>query len=432
MPKEFKNLSMGSLMSSIRASFAKTSDSLANKTQYPIADCLMAGLAVFSLKHPSLLQFEQEQSNSKVKHNLKHLFGVEKVPSDTYLRERLDDVDPKIFNNIFKICFNAFQRAKKLPLYYFMDDYVLVSNDGTGFFHSEKVNCDNCCEKKHRDGRVSYYHQIMSAVMVHPNQPQVLPLSIEPIIKQDGKNKNDCERNSSKRLLSNLRKMHPKLKMVIIEDALHSNAPHIRHLKSNGYRYIIGAKPKDHTWLFDWVNASDCDKLTFQRDKFQYKFRWINGAPINESNEDVRVNFFECTETSPKGKKTIYTWITDFEIDKNNIFTLMKGARARWKIENETFNTLKNQGYNFEHNFGHGYKNLSTVFANLMMSAFLIDQILQCCCPKFQAALKKCLKRIRLWEKMRSWFYTFLIDSWDIFYGAIADPPDIQLSPNTS
>ena len=109
----------------------------------------------------------------------------------------------------------------------------------------------------------------------------------------------------------------------------------------------------------------------------------------------------------------------------------MKGARARWKIENETFNTLKTQGYNFEHNDGHGYKQLSSVMSHLMMLAFLIDQIQQLCCPQFQAALKKCKKRIRLWEKMRNWFLTFSIDSWEAFFSAIAEPPDFRLSIDT-
>ena len=49
---------------------------------------------------------------------------------------------------------------------------------------------------------------------------------------------------------------------------------------------------------------------------------------------------------------------------------LMWGGRARWKIENETFNTLKNQGYHFEHNYGHGYQHLSVVLAMLMLLAF--------------------------------------------------------------
>ena len=85
-------------------------------------------------------------------------------------------------------------------------------------------------------------------------------------------------------------------------------------------------------------------------------FVGFNDAPLNESNEDVRVNFFECRETSPKGKVQTVTWITDFHMTEDTIYELMKGARARWKIENETFNTLKTQGYNFEHNYNHGYK----------------------------------------------------------------------------
>ena len=43
-------------------------------------------------------------------------------------------------------------------------------------------------------------------------------------------------------------------------------------------------------------------------------------------------------------------------------------AEHALKIENETFNTLKNQGYNFEHNYGHGNENLSVFFALLMIA----------------------------------------------------------------
>ena len=70
----------------------------------------------------------------------------------------------------------------------------------------------------------------------------------------------------------------------------------------------------------------------------------------------------------------------------DNVDVIMRGGRARWKIENETFNTLKNQGYHLEHNYGHGEQNLSVVFAMLMMLAFLVDQTQQLCCPVFQAA----------------------------------------------
>lgn len=424
-----KRLSAPGLLDAVRTRFSRIYDPLSGKTNYPIADCMMSALAMFSLKYPSLLQFEDSHKNDPIiRGNLKSLYGVENVASDTYMRERLDEVDPSTLQRAFKACFSAVQRGKQLPPFQFLGDHYLVSSDGTGFFHSENVHCENCCVKNHRDGRTSYYHQMMCAVMVHPSQSTVIPLTLEPILKQDGATKNDCEQNSSKRLLQTLKTMHPKLKMVIVEDALHSNAPHIETLESLGYKYIIGVKPGGNAWLFDWVNATDCQSLTTSQNGHEYSLKWCNSAPLNESNSDTRVNFFECSEVSQKGKKQRFTWVTNFEITKDNIYELMCGARARWKIENETFNTLKTQGYNFEHNYGHGYKNLSSVLGGLMMLAFLIDQIQQLCCPLFQSALKKCKKRIRLWEKIRNWFLTFTIDSWEAFFTAITDPPVFRLT----
>ena len=97
----------------------------------------------------------------------------------------------------------------------------------------------------------------------------------------------------------------------------------------------------------------------------------------------------------------------------------MRGGRARWKVENETFNTLKNQGYHFEHNYGHGKKHLSVVFAALMMLAFLIDQVQQLGCALFQAVLDKKGSRKRLWEHMRALFKTLEFNSMAQLFKAI-------------
>ena len=60
----------------------------------PLADHLMSGLAVFGLKFPSLLQFDKGRDDEIIRHNLQTLYGIKQAPCDTYLRERLDDVDP--------------------------------------------------------------------------------------------------------------------------------------------------------------------------------------------------------------------------------------------------------------------------------------------------------------------------------------------------
>ena len=116
------------------------------------------------------------------------------------------------------------------------------------------------------------------------------------------------------------------------------------------------------------------------------------------------------------------SWITDIHLTENNIIDVVKGARCRWHIENETFNTLKNQGYNFEHNFGHGKQNLSAVMAYLMMIAFAIDQTQELTSKYFELALQKEQRKSYLWRRIKGLFLNFFIDSWEHLYRAIIEP----------
>ena len=224
-------------------------------------------------------------------------------------------------------------------------------------------------------------------------------------MRQDGESKNDCERNAAKRLLEKLRQDYPDLPMLIVEDSLSSNAPHIQELQRHNMRFILGAKPGDHKFLFAQVAqakaAGRSTEFEITEKGVTHRFHFVNQMPLNESNADLLVNFLEYWEISEQGQRH-FSWITDICINQRNAYPLMRGGRARWKTENETFNTLKNQGYHFEHNFGHGEKFLSVIFAHLMMLAFLVDQVQEATCHLFQAALAKVGSKIRLWEKMRS------------------------------
>ncbi len=423
MPKSSfrKELSASGLLKTVRHCFSRIRDTKTSR-EISLTDCLMSGLAVFSLKYPSLLQFDQNKNEALIQSNLGALYGITQAPSDTYLRERLDVVDPDHLRTVFSQLFAQLQRGKGLEGFDYLDGHYLLSLDGTGYFSSSEVHCDQCCEKHHRDGRVTYYHQLLGAVLVHPDHPEVFPLAPEPILKQDGARKNDCERNAAKRLLTTLRREHPHLKLMVIEDGLASNGPHIQLLKSLNLRFILGTKETDHRFLFDWVaNTKTTQTHEFMDDSgVMHRFRYLNNAPLNEANFDTEVNFLEYWEIKPSGKTQHFAWVTDVHITPDNLMALMRGARARWKIENETFNTLKNQGYHFEHNFGHGEQHLSTVFAYLMMLAFLVDQIQQRCCTLFQQAQHKAKRKSYFWEKVRGLFLHYLIPSWEALYSAIA------------
>jgi len=235
-------------------------------------------------------------------------------------------------------------------------------------------------------------------------------------VKQDGTEKNDCERNAAKRFIAKLRQDHPHLKFIITEDALSSNAPHIETLHDSGCHYILGVKEGDHAYLFQQVQAAEeagrvtCYERHDRAAGLVHRFRFVNDMPLNGSRTDVRVNFIEYWEVS-QDQVQHFSWVTDLRVSKRNVYTLMRGGRARWKIENETFNTLKNQGYNFEHNYGHGEKHLSVVFAMLMMLAFLVDQTQQLCCALFRAVWAKLGSKRLLWERMRALFYDYRLDS---------------------
>ncbi|MEI7849300.1 MAG: transposase [Chloroflexota bacterium] len=293
----------------------------------------------------------------------------------------------------------------------FMENCYLLSLDGTGYFASSRVHCPSCLEKKSsKTGEVRYAHQLLGGAIVHPDFAEVIPFAPEAIIKQDGKTKNDCERNAAKRFLEKLRQDHPHLPLILIEDGLSSNAPHIAELRKHNLHFILGVKAGDHKFLFAAVTLADhagqTTEFECESEGVLHRFRFINQVALNESNPDELVNFVEYWEIK-SGKTQYFSWVTDFIVTIANVFQIMRGGRARWKIENETFNTLKNQGYHFEHNFGHGEKNLSVVFASLMLLAFLVDQAQQLASDLFQAVLKKEGSRIRMWEHMRALFYSF-------------------------
>ena len=389
---------------------------------------------MFSLKSPSLLAFDQGRKDPIISHNLEKLYGIKHAPSDTYMREELDEVDPVLLRDSFTFIFEAAQRGKLLEKYQFLGG-LLVAADGTGLFESDNINCDSCCEKHHRDGKITYYHQALAAAIVHPGYKQVIPLCPELIRKQDGATKNDCESRALKRLLKSLKKEHPRLKLTILADALSADAPTINEITQYGYNFIINAKQGKLKSLFEWIKGLDLREIDISVEKNSYHFRYINNIPLNDTPDAPQVNFLECKAIEIKGKKvteTTFSWVTDHVLTNKNVFEIMQGGRTRWKIENETFNTLKNQGYQFEHNFGHGTKYLLSVFASLMMLAFLIDQIQESVCGLFQAAHEKMKTRRALWHKMQCYFNTFLLNSWQEMFTAISQSIAATFTDNTS
>ena len=411
-PKGRKHLSADALLRLVHSGFANIPDDRPDDVDISLADVLMSAFAMFSLKSPSLLVFDQQRAEG----NLHTIYGIERVPCDTYMREILDPVSPKSLRPVFRSLFRQLQRGKALEEMVFLDGSYLLALDGTGYFSSTTIHCESCLQRVHRNGSITYDHQMLGAAIIHPDVRTVIPLMPEPIGTHDGTDKNDCERNAAKRFIVKLRQDHPHLKFSVTEDSLSSKAPPIETLQNHALHFILGVKEGDHTFLFQQVQAAEhAGRVTsYERHdraaRVVHRFRFVNDVPLNASHVDVRVNFIEYWELG-EDKVQHFSWVTDLRVSTRNVFRLMRGGRARWKIENETFHTLKNQGYNFEHNYGHGTQNLAVVFATVMMLAFLVDQTQQLCCALFQAVWAKLGSKRLLWERMRALFYDYAFAS---------------------
>ena len=343
------------------------------------------------------------------------------------MREVVDSIPSTDLEPIFADFFKPLQRGKQLEQFKIFNGGYFMPIDATQYFVSQKIHCPKCLYKNHSNGKTTFYHQVLAAAIVCPGIKQVIPLAPEPIQNTDGTTKQDCEINAGKRLLKKIRTDHPKLKITIGGDGLYSKQPFINEVKANNMSFILVAKPADHKNLYQWftetraINETHTLKIKDLNGK-DHVYEWLNEIPLNDTRNADNVNFFQYSIF--KGEKRIFrnSWVTDIKITSKNIKELVKCGRARWKIENETFNTLKNQGYHATHNYGHGYKNLAYNFFLMNLLAFYMHQIFQLSCGHYQYCRTQFTAYKDFWNNLRSIIRYHLFYNWERLLDYVADP----------
>jgi Transposase DDE domain len=425
-----EKITFDDLMGTLSEEFAQLPDHRRANSSYELADVLRSAFAMFSLKSPSLLAFKELTKQEEK--NLKAIYQIRSIPSDTQMRTTLDPLSPAPLRTLFAKLFHKLSEAGVIKEYEYWKGQLVISIDGVEHFCSTNVHCNHCTTRAHRNGETSYHHSGLAAVLVHPDQEEVFTLDFEPILNADGSKKNDCERNAAKRLCQDLHERYPDLKPILVEDALYANAPHLRQITGYDWLFVLNVKPASHESLerqFAGRKASGQVKELRMTDPqgIKHYFAWTNDLCLCESAIDVSVNYLLYEQTDKKGKVTRWTWITNIPLNARSVEPVMRAGRARWKIENETFNTLKNQGYNFEHNYGHGKQNLATILALLMFLAFTVDQMIQRCWQVFRQVRGGLRTKAKLWDILRSLFQVQPFHTMDALYRQIADLYDIQL-----
>ena len=425
-----RELSVDQLIKENYAAFEQLPDPRNRVINSTMADVCQSAFAMFHLKFPSLLDFDT--ATVAQKDNLSSVYNIKQACSDTQMRRLLDPIEGRVIHQRLVDIVNVHaQRSGVLKQFCVFTDRLAVSLDGVEHFRSSKVKCDHCLSKQSKGQPRQYYHQMLCGSLVHPDHRQVLPVVAEPIIRQDGERKNDCERNAAQRVITRLGADYGDHKLLVLADGLYSCGPVIKALREGGHQFIITVKPGDHKSLFTHFAArserKQTRKLTIKSQGIEHQFEWANNLPLNGSWANLRLNMLKYRQIDPKGESLTFSWVTDRPLRANTVERVMRCGRSRWKIENETFNTLKNQGYNFAHNYGHGKDQLSTVLAYLMLLAFSIDQLIEICSQQFQAIVKQARTRVKVWFQQRALFTT---DRWDDFagiYGRLAELFGVQL-----
>lgn len=401
-----------------------------NKVRFTLRDCFLSAAALFFVQDASLLQFQRRFQRQFQANNLSSTFGVQEIPCDSQFRDLLDRHDYAPILPIFADWIGRLQRFKWLQHFQIFDARYLITLDGSQYFSSELVKCKHCLTTT-KAGVTRYHHDILQAAIVHPDKRQVLPLAPEFIRNSDGRDgkyhKQDCEINAGCRMLERLRGDYPRMAAIIVADSLYSKQPFVERLRAARFSFLLVAKPGDHKSLYQDVDGlRRGNRLhrhhTDHRGERRH-YEWVTDLPLNGNPDAPRINFIGF-RIIKNGKVTYRNaWVTDLVPTTDNIVQLVHAARARWKIENEGFNTLKNQGYHLEHNFGHGHQHLSEALFTLNLLAFFMHQIFELVDGLYQRVRTFFSSRRAFWDEVRSAFRLFLFTSWDQVLARMNSPP---------
>jgi hypothetical protein len=383
-------------------------------TTYPMGDIGMAAFSVFFMQSPSFLAHQRQFEAGHGHSNGTSLFGLAKIPSDTHIRDMLDPVSPTLLHPMFAEAVEQIRHIDGgLDVFRRLDGRVLIALDGTEYQASRKIHCQHCSTRLRGKGETEYYHSLLAATLVAPGHDKVMPLEPEFIIPQDGAEKQDCETTAAKRWLATHGRRYAALEAVYLGDDLFSRQPLCQAVLDVGGHFLFVCKPSSHPLIEEYLIGMDLPVVeqTVRRGKqrFVHRYRWLHDVPLRDGKDALRVNWFEIEIINGKGETTYRnSFVTDLPVGADTLVELAACGRARWKIENETFNVLKTNGYHLEHSFGHGKQNLAAILVSLNLLAFAIHTVCDIGYDLWRAARAKLGPRTNFFSKLAA-ITTYLI-----------------------
>lgn len=390
---------------------------------YELVDAGMAAFAVFFVQSPSFLAAQREMKGRKGQSNAEKLFGLREIPSDNQIRNLLDPLEPSWVGEEYWRLFGRLKVGGLLDPFRSYEGQMLVLLDGTEYFSSRKIHCENCSQRELQDGKLNYYHSVLTPVIAQPGNKHVIALEPEFIVPQDGQEKQDCEIQAGKRWIEKHGQKLAKLEVTILGDDLYSRQPYCQALRDQQLHFILVCKRESHEYLYESVDYLAAQGVLGTKvvRKWNGKYgeihtyRYANQLALRKEQPALSVNWCEWTVRREDTLEQLYhnAFITDFEVKQTNVVAITLDGRTRWKIENENNNVLKTKGYHIEHNFGHGQQHLASFLLSLNLLAFLMHTILDLVDEKYQAIRHALGNRRTFFQHLEALLCYIFFDNWD-------------------
>jgi hypothetical protein len=422
------------LLTGLKDACAAFPDKRKGEGGYSMADIGLSAFSLFFMQSESFLSYQRSLDEGRKTSNCHTLFGMRKIPTDNHIRSMLDPVHPSHLQGSFDQAVAALREHGGMKAFQRLGERTLIALDGTEYFCSQQLGCPHCQTRKRSNGKVEFYHSMLAATIVAPGHNMALPLMPEFIVKPDGAEKQDCERNAAKRWLAThagrVKELHP----VYLGDDLFACQPIVEAILASAGDFLFTAKPESHKALYDFMHGAEIEEVSIVRKegakKLSCRYRWFTGTPLREGKDALHVNWIGVTIADPKGKITYDgAFVSSLKVSRENVAEIAACARARWKIENEGFNVLKNNGYHLEHNFGHGKENLAMLFAAMNLLAFAFHTICDCLEDLWIKAREAKRARKRFFEHIRTITAYLVFPSWETLMTTLITskpPPEIE------
>lgn len=354
------------------------------RKDYSLAELVMGGVMLFVFKAGSRNAFDNDRREAVFRENYRRAFKL-RLPSMDAVEDLYRLLGESQLESLKHLLIKTLIEKKVFYKFRFMGKKYFVAIDGTGVASYETDYCGECTSKISKNGKTTYFHNVLEAKLVTHNGMSV-SIATEWVRNENGKeyDKQDCELNAFKRLAVKLKKAYPRLPLVILADGLYANQSFFRICKDNGWGFIVtfkdGCLPSVHEEMGLLPGSAWQHRERFLAEKgkrTKQSFRWTNGIGYR----GFELSVVECKETtvqaaSGKIEENTFTHITDIPIDNLNYHLVSQGGRMRWNIEN-SFDYLKEHGYNLGHKFSRSSFRALKNYYQSMLLAHTINQFVE-------------------------------------------------------